>query len=135
MEKKGNGGDKAPRLVDLGVVERNAVILTLVLVLGSLLFRSLAVSLGVGLGGFLALLNYFWLKKFVQNLLMLSGGRVSKTVAALYVLKYLITGAVIFGAIKYRLVNVFGLLAGLLVVIISVTLEGLVTTAKRQGGS
>ncbi len=115
---------------NLAGVERNAWLLTIVLTLASLIFGSRGVTLGIALGGLLAILNFFGLKIFVQNIFKRRGGRINRWGMVLYLLKYILTGAVIFYVVKYKLINVFALLAGLMVVIIVVTVEGMIRTSR-----
>lgn len=117
--------------IDLRLIEKRAWLLVLILTVASLAFRSFRITGGVALGGLLAMLNYLWLKKFVLDVFeRKKGKKVSKLNAILYISKYVLTGAVIFAVVKYNVINIFGLLAGLTVVIIAITIEGTIKTAK-----
>jgi hypothetical protein len=119
-----SGGPPAPGDVSLRTIEKRSILLAAALVVGSLIFRSAKVSLGVALGGGLAFLNYWWLKRFVETIFLNRRGKVDKLTVALYLFKYVLIGFAIYAVIRYRLVDIFGLLAGLLVVIMAITLEG-----------
>lgn len=130
MDKSNNNlqkspGQAEPSQISVGKVERKAWVLTLLMVIASFIFKSLHVTMGIALGGVLAILNYYWLKKFVLIIFEKKKGKVTKISGFLYFFKYVITGAIIFIVIKYKIVNVFGLLAGLLVIIIAITIEGM----------
>jgi hypothetical protein len=111
------------------------LVVSLVLLAASLPFRSREVTLGVALGAALAAMNWLWLKRFFGRLVEARRSRAAPPAALLYATKYLVTGATVFAALRWRLVNVFGLLAGLLVVILAVTLEGIATTSglRKEG--
>jgi hypothetical protein len=113
-------------------IARRAWVLTAVLCLGSLWFRSLKVTYGVALGGALAILNFLWLRSFVETLILKKKGALRKLDVAFYTLKYVITGLIIFLVVKESLVNIFGLLAGLLVVIMVIVSAGLAETYSRS---
>src|SRR5512138_2517043 len=106
--------------VSLRDIGRDAAILTAVLTAASLLLGSRPITAGVALGGLLALFNWVWLKRFVGAVFLARGGKVSRVGAGLYAFKYLLTFAVVWVAFRYRLVDVFALMTGLLVVIMAI---------------
>ena len=114
-------------------MQRKGWVLSAVLVLVSLLFRSSSITLGAALGALLALLNFKWLCGFANRLL--KGPRTSKWFVFLYTLKYVVTGLVIFVAIKYDLSNVFAILAGVSVIFVAICWEGAAHQIRMREGA
>jgi hypothetical protein len=113
-------------------IERKSWILTGLLVLLALPFRSVAVVTGVVIGALLVILNFRWLRNFVQALL--AGDRQpSKFTVFLYLLKYVFTGLVFFAVIKYDLSNVIAIMVGVSVVFLAICWEG-IDSHRKLGG-
>ena len=110
-----------PLLRKVGIL--NGVIFTLLL-LGSALFMSPQFTLGVGFGGIIILINYQVLYFVLRKALI--PGRLSspKVVIAKYYLRLLGTGFILYVLIAKKLVDPIGLLIGLSVVVINLTLLG-----------
>ncbi len=132
MSAEGGAPARRGSEVSLRAVERKSAVLVLLMTAASLPFGSWKVTAGLAAGGAISLLNYWWLKRFVATVFLDRQGHVSRLGAALYVFKYLITGGVIFLLIARRLVDIFALMGGLLAVIMAITLEGVITTARQR---
>ena len=113
-------------------IERQGWILAAVLLTARLAFRSTAVTGGVALGAALALLNFRWLRRFVETLVASGERKPGAWRILLYLLKYLVTGVAIFVAIKYDLADAFALLAGVSVIFPAICWEGI--SAHRKTG-
>ncbi len=116
--------------VNLRALIRNAWLLSLAMTLGSLLLDATRVTAGVGLGCILAILNFLWLRQAVGLFVNRKGGLFSRVGAVLYFMKYVITGGIIFVAMKYDIINVYALMVGLLVVVAVITVEGIRRTSS-----
>lgn len=114
------GQQEAQKLIS--IEKRSAQILVLFF-LASLWFQSWAVSLGIILGGGIALLNFRWLGR------ILSGYLFSAKKYSLFQLvgKFFVLLLVIFAVIRYLRVNPVALVAG-----ISAVVFGIVIEAVRQ---
>jgi small-conductance mechanosensitive channel len=121
--------------VDLRVIEKRAVGLTLLLLIATIPFRSPRVSLGVLVGSLVAALNYWWLKSFVTGIFDGPRTKIGKLRIILYTAKYLITAFVIFFTLKYGMINVIALVAGLTVVTAAIFFEGvsMTRTTRKEG--
>jgi hypothetical protein len=110
-----------PLLRKVGVM--NGIIFALLL-LGSGLIMSPKFTLGVGLGGIIILINYQVL--YFVLIKALIPGRLSspKVVILKYYLRLLGTGCILYILIAKRLVDPLGLIIGLSVVVINLTLLG-----------
>lgn len=110
-----------PLLRKVGIM--NGALFALLL-LGSGLFMSPKFTLGVGLGGIIILINYQVLYFVLRKALM--PGRLSspKVVIVKYYLRLLGTGCILYILIAKKLVDPLGLIIGLSVVVINLTLLG-----------
>jgi hypothetical protein len=121
--------------VRAGSIERKGWILAGALLAASLAFRSSAVTGGVALGATLALLNFRWLRRFVESLVS-SGERKPEVWRIFtYLLKYLFIGVAIFVGIKYHLVDAYALLAGVSVIFPAICWEGISAHRKTEEGT
>ncbi|WP_300668807.1 ATP synthase subunit I [Desulfoluna sp.] len=106
----------------MGFVTRaNWVILALAAVLGPIIF-SADVALGVTCGGLIVTINFHLLSRTLEKGLRpthLSSGNV---ILAKYYVRFLISAVIIFFLISKHLVDPLGLILGLSVVVVSVTL-------------
>jgi hypothetical protein len=93
-------------------IERTAWTLGALLVAGSALLHSAAVTTGVALGVLVAVLNYRYLVRFVRSLVGSGVRSLPRARYALYFCKYVVSGAAIVAALKYRVADPIALLVG-----------------------
>lgn len=116
-------------------IERKSWILAGLFLLLSLPWRSVTVTAGVALGALLAIVNFRWLRSFV-NMLVSSGSlRPPKLPVFLHTFKYLLTGVVILVAIKYDLADVLALMAGVSVIFLGICWEGIAAHRRLKEGA
>ena len=125
--------DASSGYVTVAGVERKCWVLTAALVAGSLFFRSPEVTFGAALGSVLTILNFKWLSAFSTRLIR--GPRPSQWLVLLYMMKYVLTGLVIFSVFKYHLANVFAILAGVSVIFVAICWEGAAHQIRMRGGA
>ncbi len=117
-------------------IERTSFYVAVALCVGSLLFVSLPVTIGVGAGGFIVIVNFHWLKRLVERA-MAEGGGVKKAIYGEYFLKLLLFLAVPCGVIYFRELlfdlNPFAFVVGLSTVFIAICVEGLRGVLKKAG--
>lgn len=106
-------------------IERTAWAAALLMLLGSIIWRSPQVSAGVALGSLISVLSFRWLRKFAAALLSSGRSRPPLFLVILNFSKYLIMGVALFFAIKYDLANAIALLAGVSVIFLAVCWEGI----------
>jgi hypothetical protein len=128
----GTPGTDSGHYVSVTGIERKSWALTAVLVLGSLFFHSATVTAGAALGALLALLNFKWLCGFAGRLIR--NRRPPNWLAFLYAIKYLVMGLAIFTVLKYDLVNVFAILAGVSVIFVAICWEGAAHQTRMREG-
>lgn len=105
-------------------IERLSLLLVAVATLLSLLLQDRAISLGVGIGGALAALNFFALGRIMQSILRGDNARKQAVMAILLTLKFAAIAATIYMIIKFVPINAVAFLAGISVVVLSIFVEG-----------
>ena len=114
----------------LASVQRNNIIILLVLTLGSIVYKSSAVTLGVFLGGVIVILNFWFLRRIIEG-----GFKKGDNVVALvlsYFFKFAALVAIIFVVIYSGKVNTLGLIIGLSTVFIGIALDGFIQVLKKS---
>ncbi|MFH2012627.1 MAG: ATP synthase subunit I [Pseudomonadota bacterium] len=126
---KSNGESEVKEESRLTSIQRNNVIILLVLTLGSIFYRSFAVTMGVLLGGCIIILNFWFLRKIIEG-----GFKKRDNAAAFavsYFFKFAALVAVIFFIIYSGIVNTLALVVGLSTVFISIALDGFIQVLKK----
>ncbi len=101
----------------------NGVIFALLL-LGSMILMPPFFALGVSIGGLIILVNFHLLSRILRKAFIPDHLASPKSVIVKYYLRLLGTGIVLYFLIAKRLVDPLGLVVGLSVVVISLTLLG-----------
>lgn len=118
--------------MDLRSLERTIVAVGLALTLGSLLWRSAAVTAGVGIGAAVMWLNFRWLRRIVTGALGLAagggraaggGGLAGIRLAVEFVVKFGALVALVYLLVRRTGVDAVGLLVGLSTVVVAVLVE------------
>ena len=109
----------------------NWIILAIILV-PSLIFAPVKFSLGILLGGFISILNFYWMERGLRDLFQKPGGNVKGPVLVKYYIRLAITAAVLYFLIAYETVNVIGLLIGLSIVVINILVTVIFALAKKN---
>ncbi len=112
----------------LGELSRRNWIILACLVLISLLWRSLPVTLGLLSGGLVAIVGYYWRYSALQRLLGQSEPGAAKRFQFSYIVRLAALGAVLFLLIAKAKVDLIALTVGLSVVVVNI----LITTVKRS---
>jgi hypothetical protein len=101
----------------------NGVVFALLL-LGSMIFMPPLFAFGVGMGGLIVLVNFHLLYRILKKALIPDHLASPKSVIIKYYLRLLGTGIVLYFLIAKKLVDPLGLVVGLSVVVINLTLLG-----------
>lgn len=115
----------------LSVVYRLSWLVLAVMTLFSL-FVSLSFSAGVALGGLIALGNNFWLRSIVERVLIQQPDNPKTYAIVRYILRLSITGIIILLLIRSG-ISIIGLLAGLSVLVISITAVSVFMSLSDKG--
>jgi hypothetical protein len=114
---------KPTRRLTLGSVEKQGLIVTAILMSINALIGSRDLSLGVGIGGGLVLLNFLSIKLIVSALI---GGGYSKGFSVFAILiKMAILIGVVVSLFMFVKLNIYGFLMGVMGVVIVIIGEGL----------
>ena len=120
--------DPLQKKIDL----RNWIGLGAMLIL-SYTFMSLNFTLGVLLGGLISIANYYWLYLSLRKSFRQLSAGIKATVMIRYYIRLAVTGAVLYVIITtMRSVSVIGLLVGLSVVFINITVSALMEVFKNK---
>ena len=112
-------------------IERYNIIILLILTLGSLVYKSLAITLGVFLGGVIIVINFWLIHRIIERGLL--GQSKSTPIFALsYFVKFAVLATVIFVLITSQIINTLGLVVGLSTVFMSVVLDQFVQVLKKE---
>jgi hypothetical protein len=113
-------------------IELSNWIVLAVILIPSVIFASFKFSLGILLGGFICILNFYWMERGLRSLFQKTGGNVKGPVMIKYYLRLAVTAAVLYFLIAYETVDVFGLLIGLSVVVLNIIITMIMTLAKKN---
>jgi len=107
-------------------IERNSLAIACVLIIGSLMYRSVSITLGVVLGAAISLVNFRLLWKIAEPVFLRTGALPKGQFVLRFVVKMTALLAAIFLVVYMGIVNILGFLAGLSTVVMGIVLEGIV---------
>lgn len=107
-------------------------IMLAILFIPALIFAPFKFSLGVLLGGFISILNYYWMERGLRGIFANTAGNVKGPVIGKYYIRLVLTAIVLYFLIANGTVNVIGLLIGLSVVVINIIIMLITIMAKKK---
>lgn len=109
-------------------------IILAVLFISSLIFAPWKFAFGILLGGFISIINFYWLGRNLQSVFKNLGdkGNVKGPVMVKYYIRLAITAVALYFLITGDTVNVAGLLVGLSVVVISIIITVISTAFSKK---
>lgn len=107
-------------------------IILAILFVPSLIFAPIKFSLGVLLGGFISILNFYGMEFGLRNLFKNPSGNVKRPTMIKYYIRLALTAVVLYFLIAADTVNVIGLIIGLSVVVINIIFTVITTLAKKN---
>ena len=107
-------------------------IMLAILFIPALIFAPFKFSLGVLLGGFISILNYYWMERGLRGIFANTAGNVKGPVIGKYYIRLVLTAIVLYFLIANGTVNVIGLLIGLSVVVINIIITLITAMAKKK---
>ena len=107
-------------------------IMLAIIFIPALIFAPFKFSLGVLLGGFISILNYYWMERGLRGIFANTAGNVKGPVIGKYYIRLVLTAIVLYFLIANGTVNVIGLLIGLSVVVINIIITVITTLAKKK---
>lgn len=113
----------------IDAIERTSLYVAGVLCAGSLVFSSLAVTLGVALGALIVVINFRWLRRLVERAIAGGAQKRKKRLYAQYALKFFLFLAVPGAVVYYRRflldLDPLGFVVGLSTVFFAICVEGI----------
>ncbi len=107
--------------------------ITILLAVAGLMAVSLQFASGVAIGGLVAIANCHWLYNILQRAMQLPARQAVRFAQLRYLIRLLIIAVIVSLLILYAKINIFGLLLGLSVVVISIIVMA-VYMATHNGG-
>lgn len=116
----------------LSIVYRISWLILAVMTIGSLIFASGEFAISVALGGLIALGNNFWLRSILERMLIQLPSNPKTYAIVRYILRLTITAIIFLLLIKIG-INIFGLLTGLSILVISITAVSVYLSLSDKG--
>ena len=103
-----------------------------ILFITSWIFTPFDFYLGVLLGGFISILNFYWMERGLRGIFTNTAGNVKGGVLVKYYIRLVLTAIVLYFLIANGTVHAIGLLIGLSVVVINIIITLITTMAKKK---
>lgn len=103
-----------------------------VLFIPALILTPFKFALGVLLGGFISIINFYWMERGLRGLFTDTSKNVKGPVMVKYYIRLALTAVVLYFLIAYNTVNVIGLLMGLSVVVINIIIMTIIIVSKKK---
>ena len=113
---------------------RGSCVALAVLTIFGVILGSLKFGASILIGGLLAIANFFWLRNILQRTLLLQPQTASRFALVRYIVRLALLGVVLFLLITYFDVDIFGLLLGLSVLVITIIALSLYYMSTLKGG-
>ena len=109
----------------------NWIILTVIFIPAAI-FAPFKFALGVLMGGFISIVNFYWMDRSLRSAFEKNTGNIKGLVVGKYFLRLALTAIVLYFLIAYKTVNVIGLLIGLSVVMINIIVMVITNLTKNN---
>jgi len=96
------------------------------------LFFGFKFALGVLLGGFISIINFFWMERGLQGVISKQTSNPKKPAMIKYFIRLAATAVVLYFLIAYKTVDTIGLILGLSVVVINIVVTMITLMAKKN---
>jgi hypothetical protein len=103
-----------------------------ILFIPALIFAPFKFALGILLGGFISILNFYWMERGLRGIFTNTAGNVNGPVMVKYYIRLALTAVVLYFLIANHTVNVIGLIIGLSVVIINILITLIIALSKKN---
>jgi len=103
-----------------------------VLFVSALILTPIKFSLGILLGGFISIVNFYWMERGLRDLFTNNSKSIKARIIIKYYIRLAIIAIVLYFLVAYGTVNVIGLLIGLSVVVINIIITLITTMAKKK---
>jgi|SRR3989339_785722 len=113
-------------------IELAGWVLLALLIAGSLPFRSYRLTLGIALGGIISVMNFHMLSGNLRNFFVQDVNRIKVAVVRRYYIRMAITAILLFLIISGNIADVIGLVIGLSVIVLDITLTTILTIFRKN---
>jgi len=113
-------------------LERTNWILLAALVGSSLFLYTTRITLGILCGGLISIVNFHWLYMNLASIFARHPEKAKKAILLRFYLRLAVTGLVLFWIISGSLVDIIGLIIGLSVVSLNITLTTVLFLSKKN---
>lgn len=103
-----------------------------VLFIPALIFTPFKFAMGILLGGFISIINFYWMERGLRGLFTDTSKNVKGPVMVKYYIRLALTAVILYFLIANNTVNVVGLLIGLSVVVINIIVTTIITISKKK---
>lgn len=107
-------------------------IILAILFIPSFIFLPTKFYLGILLGGFISILNFYGMELGLRGLFKNPAGNVKRPTMIKYYIRLALTAVVLYFLIAAETVNVIGLIIGLSVVVINIVFTMIIALAKKN---
>lgn len=108
----------------------NWIIMGVLLIL-SAFFMSYRFTLGVVLGGFISIVNFYWLERDLRKVFSRLSEKSGSLLTLKYFLRFAVTGVVLYFVITGDIVDIVGLIIGLSTVIVTMVITAIAAFSKK----
>jgi hypothetical protein len=112
-------------------LNRNALLILCLLVIGAGMFSGWGTALSVAIGGILAYLNFSWLKAGVDRILGLETDRRAALILGGFVGRLLLILGGLFAMIHFSFMSLYGALLGLSIFVLAGIVEAVFLVVRR----
>ena len=112
-------------------LERTNLAVVFIAIVLTLVFHSVKGATSIAIGGAISYVNFHWLKQAVNHLILNEGkGTVGRRIGHQYVARYALIGLVLYVTIRFTLLDLPLVLAGLFSYVLAVLLESILEIAR-----
>jgi hypothetical protein len=109
----------------------NWIVLT-ILFIPALILTPFKFALGILLGGFISIINFYWMERGLRGLFENTSKNVKTPIMVKYYIRLALTAVTLYFLIANETVNVVGLLIGLSVVVINIIITMIAAMSKKK---
>ena len=113
-------------------IQINNWIVLAVVFIPSLIFGTFKFALGVLLGGFISIVNFYWMGRSLRYAFHKTSGNLKSSVVFKYFIRLALSAIVLYFLISAETVNIIGLIIGLSVVILTIVFTVIITFSKKN---
>ena len=109
----------------------NWIILGILLLLG-FIFMPYRFAFGMLLGGFISIINFYWLGRDLRKAFSRISGRSNSSIMFKYYIRFAVTAVALYFIISGDLVDIIGLLIGLSTVVIAIVFTAIAAAYSKK---